>query len=285
MGDYLNSVDLLLHLKCNYEQMSVVEKKITDYFLVSLEQVPDKTVTEVSDICEVSEASIVRFVKKLGFNGFYQMKIELAKSSSQSLEPGRHESDPESISGVVEKSLSIALENIQNSYESIPSSDLEKTVELLASCRMVYFFAAGNSIPLCHSFIYRLGRLGIKGAVSNVPEMSLIQAQNMEQGDIAFAITHSGDSILVNEALQTVKSKNLPVIGLTNFKKSPVMKWIDLPIVTAVQHDLFNGAENFTRLTEAAILDLLFYLLFFRKKDFYEGYVSQTESDQSVYSI
>jgi DNA-binding MurR/RpiR family transcriptional regulator len=285
MSDHLNGIDLLLYLKKDYPQMSAVEKKIAGFFITSIDQIPDKTVTEIADICDVSEASIIRFAKKMGYSGFYQMKIELAKSSIQGNLIGKHNTAPESVESVKTKALNITLDNIRDSYKNLSATELEKAVQLLATCKNVFFFAAGNSYPPCLDFMYKLGRLGIRGYMSEIPERSLLQARNMEDGDIAFILSHSGDSTLVYEALRIIKKKQLPIIGMTNYRKSPIIKLLDITLTTAVHHNMFSGAENLTRITETSIFDLIFYTLFYIRKEFNLQYISQTESDQSLYSL
>ena len=285
MSNHLNGIDLLLYLKKTYVQLSAVEKKMANFFITSIDIVPDKTVTEIADICDVSEASIIRFAKKIGYSGFYQMKIELAKSSIQGSSISRHDTAPENIKSVIEKSLAITLDNIRDSYKNLSTIELEKAVHLLATCENVFFFAAGNSYPPCLDFVYKLGRLGIRGHLSETPERSLLQARNMKNGDIAFILSHSGDSTLVYEALSTIKKKQLPVIGMTNYKKSPIVKLLDITLITTAHLNMFNGAENLTRITETSIFDLIFYNLFFIRKEFNLQYISQTESDQSLYSL
>ena len=74
-------------------------------------------------------------------------------------------------------------------------------------------------------------------------------------------------------------------IGMTNYKKSPITKLLDITLVTVAHHNMFSGAENLTRITETSIFELIFYNLFFIRKEFNLQYISQTESDQSLYSL
>ena len=284
MEKILNRSDLLLQIQRTYADMSAVEQRFSDFIRTSIDDIPDKTVTELSDICGVSEASIIRFAKKMGYQGFHQMKIEIARSmQTQPVDAPIGAED--TVTGLMDRSLSLAVANIRNTYEHLEVSQLEKAVRLISDCDQVLVFAAGNSLPVCHDFVYRLGRIGIRAICSELPELALLQAQNMKRGDIAFAFSQSGESVLVNEALQIVSGMKLPVICMSNYLKSPIMKWADVRIITSVHHEMFEGGQSQTRLTEYAVFDLLFYMLFFTRKDLHMEMLAKIESDQSIYSI
>ncbi len=285
MDSPMSSSDLLLHIKKNYSGWSLVEQRLADYISSSIGEIPDKTVTELSDICDVSEASIIRFSKKMGYKGFHHMKIELARSVNSQISSEFPEEVSNTLQGLVERSYKTSITNIKNTYDHIDMNQLEQAVTLITRCNQVNIFAAGNSLPICHDFVYRLGRIGIRAVTSDLPEKTLLLAQNMQKGDIALAFSHSGDSILVNEALKIVFSKKLPIICMSNFVKSPIMKWADISIVTSVHNSMFEGGQYLTRLTEYAVFDLLFYMLFYARKDKNLDMISQTESAQSLYSL
>lgn len=285
MKNPISGYDLIPHLQKVHAKLSAVDKRLADFFISSSAQVPDKTITELADLCGVSEASIIRFAKKMGFSGFYQMKIELAKSLHHQTGGLDVDDAPDTIEGIVRRSLDMSIHNIRSTIEHLACADLEEAVRILSGCSQVYFFAAGNSVLPCLAFMYKLGKLGIQGHMSEIPEMSLLQARNMREGDIAFALSHSGDSTLVNEALQIVHEKGLPVIGITNYQRSPIVKWTDIALVSTVRESVFPGANTLSRLSETAILDLLFYLLFYAKRGTSLEFISQTESDQALFSL
>lgn len=54
-------------------------KKVADYILSHAHEVVNYSVTELSEKSHASEATIVRTCKKLGYQGYYHLKIALAK--------------------------------------------------------------------------------------------------------------------------------------------------------------------------------------------------------------
>ena len=66
-------------IKENYQQMFAAEKKVADYILAYPEQVVSASVSELAELSGVRDATVIRMCKHLGYQGFYQMKINLAR--------------------------------------------------------------------------------------------------------------------------------------------------------------------------------------------------------------
>ena len=62
-----------------YDSFFETEKKIGDYIIRNPKDIVDVTVGELAVKCQVSEASISRFCKKIGLKGFHHLKISIAK--------------------------------------------------------------------------------------------------------------------------------------------------------------------------------------------------------------
>ena len=56
------------------------EKMIAEHFIQLGKDVVSKTLTELSDEIKVSESTIFKFVKKIGFSGFQDFKISVASN-------------------------------------------------------------------------------------------------------------------------------------------------------------------------------------------------------------
>jgi RpiR family transcriptional regulator, carbohydrate utilization regulator len=282
----VHSKDFLLNLQSLYPTFSLVEKKIADALQKSYDRAPDMTVTELAEKSDVSEASIIRFARKIGYSGYYQMKIDIVKSLVSGKESEKElSSEPDDLKALKSKAVKVALSNIRNSYDSIDMEALEKTVELISNARSIYFFAAGNSLHVALDASYKLGKLGYQAFCETVPERALLQARNMGPEDLAFAVSRSGSSKLVNQALAIVHSKNLPAVALTNYIKSPITKWCRHVLVTSNHNTMFSRELIITRLSECAVIDLIFYVLLFKKHKQSSESFTQTEEDQSHFSL
>ena len=58
----------VLNIKANYDKLSKSEKQIADFLIETPNNILPLYITELSDLCGVSEATVVRFAKKIGFD-------------------------------------------------------------------------------------------------------------------------------------------------------------------------------------------------------------------------
>ncbi|MCD2492111.1 MurR/RpiR family transcriptional regulator [Lacrimispora sp. NSJ-141] len=70
-------------IKENYQQMFSAEKKVADFILQHPEQTVSSNVSELAELSGVSDATVIRMCKHLGYQGFYQMKLNLARDLGQ----------------------------------------------------------------------------------------------------------------------------------------------------------------------------------------------------------
>ena len=69
-----------------YPSLSKQEKKVADYILEEKGKISYQSLQEIGRKINVGEATIVRFVKKIGFNGFQDLKINIAKEDFPMIE-------------------------------------------------------------------------------------------------------------------------------------------------------------------------------------------------------
>lgn len=278
--------EFLLTLQSQYTDFSQVERKIADAVKESLENIPDMTVTELAERSEVSEASIIRFAKKIGFTGYYQMKIAVIRSmpigGASDMVRSHFQND---IDSVKKRTEEIVLSNIANTYKMIDQKELERAVEQIEKAESICFFAAGNSLPAALDASYKFGKLGFRTFCETVPERALLQARNMQCGELAFGISRSGSSKQVVLALTILKRNNIASIILTNYTKSPCSSLSDTVLITSSHETMFAGETVITRLSETAVIDLIYYMILLKRNNSVQESLTESEYDQSAYSL
>ena len=71
----------MLNIKIRYDTFSKSEKKIADVLLQKPDNVLSLYISDFAKVCKTSEATIVRFAKHLGFDGYQQFKIAIAQEA------------------------------------------------------------------------------------------------------------------------------------------------------------------------------------------------------------
>ena len=75
--------DVIEELARRYEKLTKSEKKVADYVFAHHRNPQFMSITSLAEECRVAEATIFRFCKTLGFKGYNEFKLALAKAQGQ----------------------------------------------------------------------------------------------------------------------------------------------------------------------------------------------------------
>jgi RpiR family transcriptional regulator, carbohydrate utilization regulator len=76
--------DTLARLRAAYPSLPPSERKVVDAILANFEEVIRMTLAELGQRSGVSDATVVRMCRSLGFNNFLELKISLSRAISDS---------------------------------------------------------------------------------------------------------------------------------------------------------------------------------------------------------
>lgn len=258
-----SSKSLIAILKGVYDTLSRTEKLIADYLIKEAFEATNLTVSELAERVHVSDASVVRFAQKAGYSGFYEMRIALIHAISNGQSPAK-------VSGKVSmKDVPASIEtvrfqtarNIQDTARYLDSSAVQEVAAIINKANLVYFYGAGNSIPVTMDAAYKLTRIGRQAHYFLVPEMAVVSARRLKKGDVAIGISHSGSSRLVCKCLLIAREQHADTVALTNYLKSPLAKMSDHVLLTAAHDNIMPNDSMITRISEYFLVDVLFFLV------------------------
>ncbi len=240
------------------ESLPRSERKVAEYVLENPEDVIHHSITELSKVVGVGEATISRFVRRLGFEGFQSFKIELAKElSRRSMRVGE---DPmEDLIG--------ELESIVSSMRTlVKKEDLDRAVDMIRSSDRVIFFGVGLSGVTAHYGSVKFSMLRIPSFYYNDPHLQVVVAVNLSPKDVVISISHTGNIRDTVKSTKVAKDVGAKVIVITSGIDSPLSKLGDVVLYTKVpERDIHYFMRG--NIGEMVMVEILFRLLLSKMKD------------------
>lgn len=253
------------------------EKKIVEFIQNNKEEIIHLSITEVSERSETSESSVVRLCKRLGYKGFQDMKIHLAK---EVIEPVKQ------IHEVIEKGDNVMTikkkvfqSNIQALYDSLEVCDdeqLVKAVEAIRKARTIEFYGTGGSGTVALDAQHKLLKLGIKSSAYIDPTLQAMSASMLTEEDVVVGISHTGSNTDVLNSLKIAKESGATLICITNASKSPITTISDIILQTASKETLFRTDAIASRIAQLTIIDILVAATANEKYEFYYQNLQKT---------
>ncbi|MEZ4632563.1 MAG: SIS domain-containing protein [Deinococcales bacterium] len=139
-------------------------------------------------------------------------------------------------------------------------------------------YGIGSSAPIAMDAYYRFLRIGLKISLLLDPHMQVVSAAQLQKGDVALAISHTGRSHETLSAAQKAKAAGATVISLSSFMQSPLALLADISLVTATAENAFRVEAMASRIAHLSVIDSLYVALAIRRFDEASGWLEQSSS-------
>ena len=256
------------------------EKKIGNFIIHHPKEIVDMTVGELAKECQVSEASVSRFCKKIDMNGFHHLKISIAKemvSQSEDDELSNHIS-VDDLKQSLKNILANKVAELTQTVSMMNSENLQDILKRINNAQNVLFAAVGNTVPVAMDGAYKLNQIGISAVSTPVWETQLAYSYTLSPDDVVIAISNSGESTGVINILEAAKQKKATTISITNSEKSTIAKTSDYHITTATREKLFLDGYRFSRVSATMVIEVLYLFLTSMRKEAYDSIIQHESS-------
>lgn len=244
-------------ISARLESLGASEKQVADLLLNSPQDFVGIGLTDLSKQAQVSQPTVIRFCRKLGFDGYSDFKVAFAQSTA--LEPLAAHQDIDADDGpadVIRKLSQSSIQAITGMRDGLNPDDVGQAGKILAAARRVEFMANGAARSVAIEGHNKLYRLGVPCGVTSDAFTQTVLANILGRGDVLFAISFSGTAALHLNAAEMAQTAGAKVIALTR-PGSPLAKRADLSIGVSVREDFEAFTPLSTPLTFMLALDAI----------------------------
>lgn len=246
-------------LRSVYQDLTKSEQRIASYIMENAARIMEQTIPELAGNTKSSEITISRFCKKLGFSGLQALKIALAAELSNAGEMEFREiGDKDTDEQVAAKVFQNIMDGLQDTLKILDFQQVAKAVQVLQKARRVAVYGYGNSATVCQDIETRFMRFGM--VIQAYADMSqqLTSASLLTKEDVVIAVSHTGATIKLLEAVRVAKRAGAAVIVITSYAQSNLAKLGDV-VLTGMGREVHYSSESVaSRLIHMAITDVLY---------------------------
>jgi DNA-binding MurR/RpiR family transcriptional regulator len=204
-----------------YKELTKSEKQIADYLRRNQEESAFLAAGEIASRLNLSEATLVRFARSLGFDSYPAMREVLQENFRRRVTHSdrirSRLSELREAGDIYERLVASEIDYMTQSLESVDRSALQKAVELINSRQRVFIFGVGPSISLVDQLRIRLERFGHQiTPLTTAGREFLEPLLSMTENDLLFAIGFFNVSPALKLALDYAHEVRCPIIFLTD---------------------------------------------------------------------
>jgi RpiR family transcriptional regulator, carbohydrate utilization regulator len=248
---------LLSQVEAMREQLRPSERKLADYVLEAPREVLDLAMTDFAARVGVSQPTIARFCRALGFSGFREFKIRLAQSVAGDVPTVyRDVRTDEPAAGVAAKVLDRTIGALIQVRNSLSTDSVAAAIALLADARRIEFYGAGGSGIAALDVQHKFFRLGVPSVAYSDPHTYTTSAALLGAGDVVVAISNTGRTKDILDACKSALDGGARVIAITH-GNSPLARMASVGLFANVDEDTDIFSPMTSRVSHLAIGDIL----------------------------
>jgi DNA-binding MurR/RpiR family transcriptional regulator len=270
-------IDFSQIISDNYQHLTKSEKRIANYLRKNQEESAFLAAGEIADRLGLSEATLVRFARTLGFNSYPSMRTVLQENFRRRVTHsarlrGRLE-DLRQGGDIFERLVASEIDYLTQALETVDRQALQNTVDLLHSCERIFVFGVGPSVSLVNLMEIRLGRFGRQVIPLTTAGREILEPlMQMKDHDLLFMICFFDVSPTQQLVLDYANEVDCPVIILTDTlgsiigdkadvvlaaRRGPMAEFHSLVVPMTIINTLLLALANEDRVQVMANLDKL----------------------------
>lgn len=207
--------------------MSNSEKHLIDYIEQHLDKIPEITIVKLSEYSNVSTATVVRTMKKMGYDGFTDFKHSLKNELKDhpTFEIMEH----------VDKKIQTAIikneQEVNRTIQMLNSSTIEDAIQTMNASNKIIIFARGFSEFIAKEMTIKFQLLGKHCEFHNDPNIIKRISQMTAKGDIVLFISLNGETVELVEAAENCRERKVPTILFTASPDSTLAQLAEIEFI------------------------------------------------------
>ncbi|HZU14336.1 MAG TPA: MurR/RpiR family transcriptional regulator [Chloroflexota bacterium] len=249
---------VLLRLQSALPGLSPAEQRLAAYILDHPDEILYMSVHQLSELSGVSAGTVVRFCQEFGYAGFAEFKLMLAADAVAPVRTVMGDIAPQDdIRTIAEKIMTANVLALEDTMRLFDADAMARAVRAVAAAPRLEVFAVGASTVVAMDAKYKFTRIGKQVDAVADPHQQAMTASLMQPGDVAIAVTYSGDTKDIVESVARAKQAGAAVITITAHSRSQVASLSDLILLTGpMETPLASGAIRST-IAQLHVLDVL----------------------------
>lgn len=239
------------------------EMRVANWVLQNPNEIIQLSMAQVAQECGVSDTTVLRFCRNIGFRGYTHLKMMLAQDMARPDQIVHEDVDVnDDPSTIARKVFMTNIQVLRDTLEVMDMEVLARAVDMIQSAKRILIIGVGTSGPIVQDAHNKFFRLGLNCRAYTDSYLQLMEAALLEPGDVVIGISQSGSSTDPVMTLEQAKKNGASTIVITGNAQSPITHHADL---TFISPSKVNRSEVIaSRVAQISIIDAIYVILSLR---------------------
>lgn len=253
LGQWIGSIQA----RCG--DLAASEAKVVALLLADPLFVGASTTAQVAARAGVSPPSVVRAARAIGFTGFTELKIEIARArgTTRFFAPPEVLAADATSAAVLETSIRAGTDALTALGGAVELPALDEAVRSIQSARQVIAFGAGPWAAVAADAVFRLRAVGV--TTIGIPDYlsAMIATRLLDTGDVVIAVSSTGRTSTTLAIADAALAAGASLIAITNQYGTPLATLADTALVVGGAPLPAQMAAAGSRLAQLVVIDAL----------------------------
>ena len=261
------SDNILSRINDNMKTFSKGQKRIAQFIAEQYDKAAYITALKLGKSVGVSESTVVRFARELGYDGYPDMQKALRAIICTQLTAAQRvgvATDRIGENDILKSVLDADMENIRLSLNEIDRVEFAKIADAIVDAKRVYILGVRSSASLASflSFYLNLISPNVRHVQTSTASELFEQIFRIEKDDVLIAISFPRYSTRTLKAIDYAKSQGATVIGITDSASSPIAEASDMSL--AAKSDMVSFVDSLV--APLSVINALMVAISMKKK-------------------
>ncbi|MCX5580889.1 MurR/RpiR family transcriptional regulator [Kaistia terrae] len=252
------AIDIVSRIERVELDLSPAERRVAEVVRQDFEAATRSTIADLAAKAGVSQPTVTRFCRSVGCASFNEFKIGLATTLTVAavyLRSDRVFSDD--VGQLAQTIMMRAATTVRETLDQLDTAAVGDAIAAFAKARRIDIYGqGGGSAAMMEDAKLRLFRLGIPVSGYTDSHQMRMSAATLQPGDAVFAISNSGHSRAVVEAVEIAVSFGATTVVMTR-PDAPLTKAATIVIPVAVAEDENILLPTPSRYAHMAVIDTI----------------------------
>lgn len=215
------------------DTLTPIEVRIASYIQNHREQVLDMKITELADELFVSKSAVHRCIKKIGFNGFNELKVCIAKEQDDQ----EHEDHSVNVNSpfsagddpirIASKLMDVYQATVQSTFECLELKPLDEVAKLLDSAKVIDIYTHAHNLNVAENFEDKMLTIGKRVNCQSNFYNQRLNVLASDPGHVAVILSYSGKASWIVPILQKLDEKGIKVVQIGKIGSNDYPQYVD----------------------------------------------------------
>jgi RpiR family carbohydrate utilization transcriptional regulator len=249
---------LLDSIRTQLDSLSKSERKVALAVLEHPSATVSQNITALAKSAQVSEPTVVRFCRTLGYEGWHEFKLKLAQGLALAL-PGAVNEQPaqdDLAADLINKICSRSINTLLDLRNNLNPEAVQRALDILSRAHKIEFYGQGTSGIVAADAQHKFFRSGVPTVAYADPAIHSIAASLLREGDAVVAISQRGNNSALVRSAKLARRSGASVIVLAP-SGTPLadMATVLIPIDLVFNTDPYTPIS--ARLAYLVVIDVL----------------------------